>query len=87
VQLANWYRLQSEIQWRAGHLAEGLDSVHKALHHAELAEDVFFTPCIHNVAASIHQQLGDRDQSELHAAKASELTEKWNLAPAFVQLK
>jgi tetratricopeptide (TPR) repeat protein len=87
VQLANWYGLQSEIQWRGGHLAEGLDSVRKALHHAELAEDVYFTPRIHKVAASIHQQLGDRDQSELHAAKASELVEQWNLAPVFVRLK
>jgi adenylate cyclase len=87
VQLANWYGLLAETQWRGGRLAEGLDSVHKALHHAKLAEDVYFTPRIHNVAASIHQQLGDRDQSEVQTAKADELVEQWHLAPTFIQLK
>jgi predicted ATPase/DNA-binding winged helix-turn-helix (wHTH) protein len=87
VQLSNWYGLQAETQWRAGRNAEGLESVHKALHHARLTEDEYFTPRIHSIASRIHHQLGNKGQSRTHATKASELVELWNFAPAVIQLQ
>lgn len=87
VQLSNWYGLRAETEWRAGRLSEALTSVQKSLHHATIAEDVYFTPRVHSVAARIHQGLGEDTQAKLHAEKAKELVERWHLASTVIQLQ
>lgn len=86
VQLANWYGLKAETQLAAGNWKAGLASVETALGHADLTEDLYFAPRIHTIAAKLHDHLGNKRDSVLHAKQGQKLAERFKLAPNATRL-
>lgn len=86
VQLANWYGLKAEIQLQAGQLHASLDSAQKALQHAELTGDVYFSPRIHAVAQSIYKKLGDTERAAFHQSKSQTLAKDYDFSDRVINL-
>jgi tetratricopeptide (TPR) repeat protein len=80
VQLANWHGLRSETLLAAGRHVEALSAARHALDCAARAEDVYFTPRIHAVAAAC---AADRPQmaslAQTHRQAATRLARKFQM--------
>ncbi|MCB1876171.1 MAG: AAA family ATPase [Chromatiales bacterium] len=86
VQLANWYGLKAETLLAAGQLREGIEAARHALNCAERAEDLYFVPRIHAVAARLNERLGTNDAPQWHKKQANTLARRFGLARRAVVL-
>jgi tetratricopeptide (TPR) repeat protein len=86
VQLANWYGLKAETLLAGNHIQAGLEAAERALQYAEKAEDVFFVPRIHAIAACLQQRLGNMDRYQWHSEQASSLALRFAIAPRTIAI-
>jgi len=86
VQLANWHGLKAETLLAAGRPDEALETAEHALACAERAEDVFYTPRIHAVAAAAHAAEGDCAQAEARLRTAAGLARRFGMAERILAL-
>ena len=84
VQIANWYGLKAETLLAAGHTDAARGAVQHALAVAERTGDRWFVPRVHDVAARLHDRMGDGDGARRHRAKLASLVERNHLATPFV---
>ncbi|MFV0475590.1 MAG: ATP-binding protein [Pikeienuella sp.] len=86
VQLANWRGLQAEALLRADRPEAALAAAGHALSCAERAEDMFFTPRIHAVAALAQERLGRAEDVAAHLREASALARRFGIDARFLSI-
>lgn len=86
VQLANWYGIKAEVEWRSGRLQEAKVSAHTALNHAKKTDDQFFATRVQAVLSEVYAQLDDMTKSELHRQRALYLIQSFATSTNFISL-
>ncbi|TCP42894.1 ATP-binding protein [Rhodovulum marinum] len=86
VQLANWHGLRAETLLAAGRDRAALGAAQHALTCARRAEDVYFTPRIHAVAARAQARLGHPDRAADHDRQAAALARRFGMGAHVLNL-